>query len=129
VELRTLAVGDDADHAEEAWQTYKAMALRIGGYQSPTFADAALAETLVAIFGSWEAACWVDLSPEMWVAKRKEFDRVYRVLRQRGLVGPKALPGFCERENALKGYAPDGRTLAGGPVDQAQLPASTEVDA
>lgn len=125
VELRTLAVGDDAEHAEFAWRTYKDLAARIGGYQSPTFEDGALADALVAVFGSWEEACWADLSPEMWVAKRREFDRVYRILRQRGVTGPKALAGFCERENAVKGFTADGKRLLAEDTPPA-LPASDE---
>lgn len=123
VELRTFAVGDDAVHAEDAWQTYKRMAAEIGGYVSPMFSDAALAETLVAVFGSWEQACWIDLSPEMWASKRKEFDRVYRILRQRGVSGHRTLPSFCERENLLKGYSADGQRRLRD-VERRELPAA-----
>lgn len=132
IELRTLAVGDDAVHAEDAWQIYKRMAVEIGGYVSPMFGDAAFADALVAVFGSWEQACWIDLSPEMWASKRKEFDRVYRILRQRGVHGHRKLAGFCERENLLKGFNADGTKRLADPTRPAlpaapeQLPASTE---
>ena len=96
-ELRELLDGAGEDDAEKAWQQYKAEARRVGGYNSPTL-DAALAETLVVVFGSWEAACWADYSPEMWASKRKEFGRTYRILRQRGLKGQSQLSGFFERE-------------------------------
>lgn len=127
VELRTLSVGDDAAHTETAWQNYKQLAARVGGYQSPTFDDPALAATLVAVFGSWEEACWVELSPEMWASKRKEFDRVYRPLRRRGATGPVTLPGFIERENALKGFTADGQRCGELTVAPAALPASEEL--
>lgn len=104
VELRAFIVGDDEDHAEQAWLEFKQLARQIGGYSSPTFEDPALADALVAVFGSWEGACWTDFSPEMWSSKRKEFGRVYRAIRTRGETAPKQLAGFFERENALRGY-------------------------
>lgn len=103
-EIRALIFGDDEDTAELAWQAYKQTARRIGGYSSPTFEDPALADALVAVFGSWEAACWTDFTPEMWASKRKEFGRVYRAIRQRGETQPRQLAGFFERENRLHGY-------------------------
>lgn len=118
-EIRALVVGDDEDQAEIAWLDYKQQAKQIGGYGSPTL-EPALADALVAVFGSWEAACWTDFTPEMWAAKRKEFGRVYRAMRQRGQSEPKALPGFFERENALHGYPAS--------LPTAQYPALAEVD-
>lgn len=96
-ELRELLDGSREDDAEKAWQEYKSTARRVGGYNSPQL-DAALAETLVVVFGSWGAACWADYSPEMWASKRKEFCRTYRILRQRGVTGATQLAGFFERE-------------------------------
>ncbi len=101
-ELREFANAGTEHDAEAAWMEYKHMARIYGGYSSPEL-PAALADTLVAVFGSWENACWVELSPEMWAAKRKEFDRVYRVVTNRGSRGRRELPGFHERENQLKG--------------------------
>lgn len=99
--LEFVNAGSELD-AEAAWMEYKRMARVCGGYVSPEL-PAALADTLVAVFGSWENACWIELSPEMWASKRKEFERVYRVVTTRGVVGQRALPGFHERENQLKG--------------------------
>jgi hypothetical protein len=81
------------------------MALRyamrsVGSYASVLIADPALAGAIVAVFDSWPAACQLELSPEMWIAKRKEFGRVYQVLVDRGLVGARYLPGICEQQNA-----------------------------
>lgn len=104
-EIRKLVVGDDEDTAELAWLEFKRLARDAGGYASPTFSDPALADAIVAVFGSWEAACWSDFSPEMWSSKRKEFGRVYRAMRTRGQTGPKQIAGFFARENALRGYA------------------------
>ncbi len=115
VELRALVLGDDEDRAELAWLEYKRLARSCGGYGSPTFTDPALADALVAVFGSWEGACWSDFSPEMWSSKRKEFGRVYRAMRSRNETVPKQLPGFFERENGLRGYAPtNGHALTEG---------------
>lgn len=123
-ELRKLVVGDDEDTAEMAWLEYKSMARQIGGYQSPVFEDSALADALVAVFGSWEAACWSDFSPEMWSSKRKEFGRVYRAMRQRGETGPRRLAGFFQRENTLHGHVMPA-ALESGPAP-AQLPPGDE---
>ncbi len=104
-EVRAFVLPDEQDAAEAAWLEYKQLAHRVGGYLSPRFEDPALAEALVAVFGSWTAACWSDFSPEMWTAKRKEFDRVYRVLRRRELPpGPRVLAGFLEIENHRTGF-------------------------
>lgn len=122
-EIRKLAVGDDEDTAELAWQDYKRIAKQAGGYQSPVFEDPALADALVAVFGSWEAACWSDFSPEMWSSKRKEFGRVYRAMRTRGEMAAKQLPGFIDRENTLRGHA---RPELSAGADRPALPAKDD---
>jgi hypothetical protein len=111
-EVRSRIEGDPAAAIESAWLEFKRVARQVGGYASPTFADAALADTLTAIFGSWSNACWIDLTPEMWAAKRKEFDRVYRVMSDRGIAEPRQLPGQFDRDNALRGYLPVGSARA-----------------
>lgn len=115
-EVRDLATGQPADLelvVEAAWLRYKELARHVGAYQSVTIDDAALVDTLRAVFGSWERACWLDLSPEMWAATRKEFGRVYRVMRDRAVTGPRTLDGFCDRENLAHGL------IAGGESAQA----------
>jgi hypothetical protein len=107
-EIRALVQGgDDATFAEIAWLTWRRIAEDIGAYRSPTFEDPALAETLIAVFGSWADACIYDESPEMLASKRKEFERVYRVMRARGLTGLRRLVGLHERDNTEKGYQVD----------------------
>jgi hypothetical protein len=98
-ELRRLVVGDDEDAAERAWMAFRKAMRWVGSYVSVVIADPALGEAIVAVFGSWPAACQLELSPEMWAAKRKEFGRVYRVLLNRGLDGAWYLPGICEQQN------------------------------
>lgn len=99
-EIRTLALGDAEDATEAAWMQFQAAMRAVGGYSSLVVRDTALADTITAVFQSWPAACDLDLSPEMWAAKRKEFGRVYRVVRQRGQVGGRYLFGIHERHNA-----------------------------
>ena len=99
-EIRVLAIGDTEDLAEQAWLNWKKAARIAGAYASIATDDPALGEALVSIFGGWPEACLIELSPEMWAAKRKEFGRVYRVMAERRLVGPRYLPGLCERANA-----------------------------
>lgn len=99
-ELRAMAVGDDEQATERAWMACRAAMRVVGSYASLVVADPALGETITAMFGSWPAACAAELSPEMWAAKRKEFNRVYRVLVNRGLVGARYLAGICEQQNS-----------------------------
>lgn len=99
-ELRALALGDAESVAEAAWMALKRAMSTAGGYASLVCPDAALGEAVLALWGSWPAACASELSPEMWAAKRKEFGRVYRVLSDRQLDGARYLPGICEQQNA-----------------------------
>lgn len=98
-ELRTLALGNVEDVTEAAWMALRAAMAAVGGYTSLVCPDAALGEAVLAVWGTWPAACACELSPEMWAAKRKEFGRVYRVLRERQLDGARYLPGICEGQN------------------------------
>lgn len=128
VELRSLAVGDVEDQAETAWMDLKRAMGRVGSYSS-LITDATLGEAIRAVFGSWPEACTMELSPEMWTAKRKEFGRVYRVLRDRQLVGSRYLPGLCEIQNAgidaWAKYVPVAQLMAG----DVQVLRASEADA
>lgn len=99
VELREFAVGDSEDATEQAWLAFKSAVGRIGYMSSVAIHDAALAETITAMFGTWSAACASDFSPEMWSSKRKEFGRIYRVMRGRRLEGGRYLLGTAEVNN------------------------------
>jgi hypothetical protein len=99
-ELRMLAIGDTEDQVEVAWIGLRKALASLGAYASFATSNAALAETIVSVFGGWPQACSADLSPEMWAAKRKEFGRVYRVFVGRQLEGPRYLPGLTEQQNA-----------------------------
>lgn len=124
-ELRSLALGDTEDQAEQAWLGLRKAFGAVGAYRSLVTQDAALGETVTAMFGSWPSACASEFSPEMWSAKRKEFGRIYRVMRARDLSGARYLPGIVERENAgriewvkyteIGLVAPDGQVNLLGP--------------
>ena len=120
VEIRTLVLGDSETHEESAWITFRSAMGRIGAYSSVSIEDAALAESVIALFGSWPAACTAELSSEMWASKRKEFSRVYRVFLGRKVDGPRYLPGTCELTNGgrqdCQGYVPVGTIGVGGEV-------------
>lgn len=103
VELREFVIGGSVEvQIEAAWIAWRQATHRIGGYRSIVLADAALGETLLAVFGSWPAACRAELSPEMWASKRKEFDRAYRVMAARRKDRPVYLPGECEAHNSRR---------------------------
>lgn len=117
-ELRAFVVGDSEDVAEQAWLAFKGAVRRLGYMASVSIHDAALAESIVAVFGSWSQACTLDLSAEMWASKRKEFGRVYRVMRQRRLSGGRYLIGQAEQQNAGRRdwlrFVPVGRIALDG---------------
>jgi len=98
-ELRNLIVGDGEEAVEAAWMAFRGAMGRFGYMSSVVVRDAALGEAITALFGTWDAACAADLSPEMWASKRKEFGRVYRVLKQRRVEGVRYLVGAAERQN------------------------------
>lgn len=98
-ELREFLVGDSEDAVEAAWMAFRSAMSRLGYMSSVLVQDAALGEAITAVFGGWDAACGADLSPEMWASRRKEFGRVYRVMRQRRVSGTRYLPGAAERMN------------------------------
>lgn len=100
VELRQLALGDSEDATESAWMLLRAAMVRVGGYASLIVDDAALGEAITAMFQTWPIACSQELTSEMWASRRKEFGRVYAVLRQRGLSGSRYLSGQCEMQNS-----------------------------
>lgn len=130
VELREFVQGDAEDAAEAAWVAFRQAMGRIGHYSSLVVRDAALGEAILALFGTWPAACCAELSPEMWASKRKEFGRVYRMLRQRRLEGSRYLPGVAEHHNSQRaawiGFSPVGvlerdgtvRALAGAEAER-----------
>jgi hypothetical protein len=99
-ELRTMVLGDDDERVEQAWLLVRAAMLRAGAYATLITADAAIGQTILAMFASWPRACAAELSPEMWAARRKEFARVYAVMHRRGQREPAHLPGLVEAANA-----------------------------
>lgn len=124
-ELRKLAVGDQEDLAERAWMAFRQTMRLAGAYASIVVDDAALGEAITAVFQSWPQACSVELSPEMWASKRKEFGRVYRVLRDRNLNGSRYLCGISEQQNAGKrdwmAYVQVSRLEQGGCLSRLSL--------
>lgn len=99
-ELREFALGNGEDRTETAWLAFRKAMKVAGSYASVSLLDAALAETVIAMFGTWPGACSQELSPEMWASKRKEFGRVYHVQLGRELQGGRYLPGTCELTNS-----------------------------
>jgi hypothetical protein len=121
VELRAFAQGGtDDDLTEGAWMALRRAMPVLGYVASVSVRDAALGEAILAVFGSWPGACLAEFSPEMWASKRKEFGRVYRVLRSRGLTGGRYLVGATEQQNAGRRdwlrFVPVGRIEGDGTV-------------
>ncbi len=119
-EIRTYALGDAEDVTENAWIAFRQAMGRVGSYASVIVHDAALAETVTAMFGGWVEACHAEFTPEMWAAKRKEFGRVYRVMQGRRLDGARYLTGLSEQQNSARAlqtrFIPVGRIGRDGSV-------------
>lgn len=120
-DLREVVDGSQTDRAELAWMTWKEAARKHGAYTSLDCADAAFAETILAVFTSWPAACSLDLSDEMWAAKRKEFERVYRVMERRELGGSRRLAGIAELQNTNPEWTRHTPIAYIGAITQKQL--------
>jgi hypothetical protein len=93
--------GAPEDVAEAAWTDAKTAARRVGGYVSVVL-DEALGKSIVALFGGWAEFCAAEFSPEMWASKRKEFGRVYSVMRGRCPERLVRLAGECEKNNGQR---------------------------
>ena len=120
-DLREVVNGSQTDRAELAWLTWKDAARKHGAYTSLDCADPAFAETILAVFTSWPAACSADLTDEMWAAKRKEFERVYRVMERRELVGSRRLAGIAELQNTTPDWERHTPVAFIGAVTRKQL--------
>lgn len=87
VELREFAIGPIEDQALVAWNGWR-RAARLGGASRSLICDSAAAFAIENTFGSWPEACVLELSPEMWASKRKEFTQNYRIALLREYLGP-----------------------------------------
>jgi hypothetical protein len=133
-DLREILEGRAEDRAASAYAALWTAARTIDGYASLVVEDGALAFALEATFRSWPAFCGLDLSPEMWAAKRKEFMAAYHAGLMRG-GSPQVFIGLHEQANAARGLAAhvphggisaDHRVLreVSAPERQTSLPAS-----
>lgn len=126
VDIRKAVLGDAEEATEAAWLSYKAEAHRIGAYETPVFEDGALGETIRAVFGGWPEACFIELSPEMWASKRKEFGRVHAVFMKRGSsTTPCRLAGVIEQDRQLRGYDMDAGLVHVIPATRPTRPSLT----
>lgn len=99
-EIRELVLGGFESLIEAQWIAMRDAMRVVGAYRSLICWNPALAYTVLAVFSSWPGACTADFTPEMWAAKRKEFDRAYRVFAGRELPpDPVILPGSCQIHN------------------------------
>jgi hypothetical protein len=123
-QLRELVVGSTEDRAASAWAALFEAAKRIDAYRSLLLVDGAMVFAFETTFKSWPAFCALDLSPEMWAAKRKEFTAVYRAGVRR-TCGPKVLTGHFDAGNgtlSVPGYVDQShRVLTAAPFEALAL--------
>lgn len=123
------------DRAMLAWTALEAAAAQIGAYQSIEIEDAAAAEALVAVFGSWASWCEMERGPDL-LTKRQQFLAAYRDARRQMPTSPAPVrcaglleaSGRYERKPALA----VGRITARGEViagqEAPELPAGQTVN-
>ena len=106
-ELIEQLEGSPADRAEEAWRVLEGAFVEAGQYRSAQFADLAVAEAVVAVWGGWIEANddYHVLEEPAWIAKRKEFLSAYRAAdRRRAVLPERVLPGRHEHGNRAAGF-------------------------
>jgi len=103
-ELRRIVAGSADDAVLLAWAAFRRAADDVGAWASVEIVDAAAAEALVAVFGSWPAFCAEEEGPTLG-QRRAEFAAAYRAARR--ALGPRApsrrLPGLCEARGTYHG--------------------------
>lgn len=95
VEIRSFASGNVDDHAQIEWNAWR-RAASLGGAAATLVCSNHLADALTWTFGGWVDACVMELSPEMWASKRKEFLVNYRISFGRYEHSRECLPGTME---------------------------------
>lgn len=108
--LRALGAVTGDDAANLAWAQFRQAAFDVGAYVSLEVEDAAAAQALLDVFGSWHAYCAESEGPAL-ATKRKEFIAAYRAakFRPRAVHAPR-LFGLLESGG---GYTPTGKTVVG----------------
>jgi hypothetical protein len=96
-QLRRALEASPDDAALLAWTTLTQAASGAGAYMSITVEDAAAADALVQVFGSWPAFCAAEDGPAL-AMRRQEFLAAYRdATRRLAPGGPwRPLAGLCE---------------------------------
>lgn len=108
--LRQLGSTSNDDAGLLAWARFRQAAADIGAYASLEVEDAAAAEALTQVFGSWHAYCEEAEGPAL-AEKRKEFLAAYRVARALdGTPRVRRLFGLLESGGR---YAPTPRSIVG----------------
>lgn len=134
--LKQLGATSSDDAALLAWAQFRQAAADVGGYASLEVEDAAAAQALLDVFGSWHAYCEEEEGPAM-AMKRKEFLAAYRRRLHSPDVPGKALRLFGRLESG-GGYVPTshsivGRITASGAIEKRpdaarSLPRASDLD-
>jgi len=92
-EIRAYVTPMREDAGLVAWTALSRAASSAGAYVSVVVEDAAAAEALEAVFGSWGEFCLFEDGPGL-ALKRQEFMAAYRGARTRGVGEPRRLTGI-----------------------------------
>jgi hypothetical protein len=121
--LRRLGATSVDDAGVIAWTQFRQAAIEVGAYASLEVEDAAAAQALVDVFGSWHAYCEHEEGPSL-TQKRAEFLVSYRAARARLAHGAGGkVPRLFGLLESGAGYVPTsksiiGRLTAGGGVEK-----------
>lgn len=133
-ELRQYIVPTPDEAALLAWTALTMAASEIGAYASVDVEDAAAAEALTSVWGSWPAFCAEEEGPAL-AARRQAFLAAYRDSCRRHRSGAARLPGLCESAGTYDAHRPvlSGRVMRSGAIvlgrDRPLLPAAQQIAA
>jgi hypothetical protein len=110
--LRALGATSVDDAGLLAWAQFRQAAADVGTYASLEVEDAAAAQALRDVFGSWHAYCEHEEGPA-FTQKRAEFLAAYRAARARLVHGGGKVPRLFGLLESGGGYVPTPRSIVG----------------
>lgn len=110
--LRALGATSVDDAALLAWAQFRQAAAEVGAYASLEVEDAAAAQALVDVFGSWHAYCEHEEGPAL-TQRRAEFLAAYRAARARLVHGSGKVPRLFGLLESGGGYVPTPKSIVG----------------
>lgn len=96
-ELLEILRGPEVDPAIQAvlaWAAVDAAVRQVGAYRGVQFADPAVGECVLQVFGSWRRACAFDFDSAGWASRRQQFVGLFPTIARRGFACSPTLGGL-----------------------------------